>query len=145
MTTALQKINIDGFKALVFRMQDIQFAADLEQINELHEMPQWQKTEEEAVPLDRLIPLTTIPIVYKEPHVITINYQGTRVSVQIDQPEDITFIPIDAIRSFPPLVDNLRQHLWLWGVGLINDKPVLLIDCHKMAAECLSNQEAAWH
>ena len=144
MNTALQKINIDGFKALVFRMQSTLFAADLEQIDELLVGDRWNHHEEDVILLDRLIPLGTSPLVYQEPHVITINYQGSKVSIQIDKPEDITYITIDAIRSFPIIVDKVRQHLWLWGVGLLKEEPVLLIDFHKLAANCLSEQEAAW-
>ncbi len=145
MSTALQKISIEGFKALVFRMHGTLFAADLEQIDELLEGDHWIHHEEEVILLDRLIPLSTSPLVYQEPHVIKINYQGKKVSVQIDKPEDITYITLDAIRSFPILVDKVRQQLWLWGVGLLKEEPVLLIDCHKLAANCLSEQEAAWN
>ncbi len=145
MTTSLQKYSIDGFKALVFRMQDILFAADLEQIDELVEIKQWSETGDEAIPLHLLVPMESSPHIYRDPHVISIRYMGNNVSVQIDKPEDIAFIPIEAIRSFPPLINKLRKHTWLWGVGLLQEEPVLLIDCHKMAAACLSEQEAAWN
>ncbi|QPJ62984.1 MAG: hypothetical protein G3M70_14310 [Candidatus Nitronauta litoralis] len=145
MTTALQKLQIEGFQALVFRMHDTLFATDLEQIDELVEGDHWTHPDVEVFLLDRLMPLTASPLVYKDPHVITIHFQGNTVALQIDQPQDIAYIPIEAIRSFPFIVEKVRQHLWLWGISLEKKEPVLLIDCHKLAAGCLSQQEEVWN
>lgn len=144
MTTALQKFSIEGFKALVFKMHDTLFATDLEQIDELLVGDQWSHKEEDIILLDHLIPLGTSPLVHKDPHVITIRYQENTVAIQIDQPRDITYIPIDAIKCFPTMVEKVRQHSWLWGISLQKEEPVLLIDSHKLAAGCLSQQEEIW-
>lgn len=106
MTTALQKLQIEGFQALVFRMHDTLFATDLEQIDELVEGDHWTHPDVEVFLLDRLMPLTASPLVYKDPHVITIHFQGNTVALQIDQPQDIAYIPIEAIRSFPFIVEK---------------------------------------
>ena len=145
MTTALQKIQIEGFKALVFQMHDTLFATDLEQIDELIEGDHWSHHDEEIILLDRLMPLNSSPLVYKDPHVITIHFQGNTVALQIDQPQDITYIPIDAIRKLPAIVEKVRHQIWLWGVSLQKEEPVLLIDCHKLAAGCLAQREETWN
>lgn len=133
MTTALEKITIEGFQALIFRVQDILFAVDLEQIDELLEMHQLDAATDRPVRLDRLLSFSGSPVVYHDPRVLTINHGNTRLLLQIDQPEDIVFIRLETMRPFPQLLDRVRESEFVWGVGLVREEPVILLDCHKMA------------
>lgn len=136
MTTALEKFTIEGFQALLFRVQDILFAVDLEQIDELLELHQLDAPGDRLRRFDRLLSFGGEPVIYRDPRILTVHYRGSRLLMQIDQPEDITFIRIESMRPFPALLDRVRQTDFIWGVGLVRETPVLLVDCLKIAAAC---------
>ena len=39
-------------------------------------------------------------------------------------------------RANPALLDRVRETDFIWGVGLVREAPVVLVDCLKIAAAC---------
>ena len=136
MTTALEKFTIEGFQALLFRVQGILFAVDLEHIDELLELHQLEVGGDRLRRFDRLLPFGSAPVIYRDPRILTVHYRGSRLLMQIDQPEDITFIRLENMHPLPALLDRVRETDFIWGVGLVREAPVLLVDCLKIAAAC---------
>ncbi len=130
----LQKWSVDGMDLLVFRLQGIRLGVDLEQIDEMLKPELAGGQGLEPVALHELIPFPKAPVVYEDPQVLVIAGSDPALALKIDQPENIVYLGLQAIRPLPLLVARCRTTEALWGVGLLEEEPLVLLDCLKLAA-----------
>lgn len=56
------------------------------------------------------------------------NEDGTKKSLLVDHIEDILSVPVSAIRPFPSLMALEKNAAAYWGMVMIEDKPIILLD-----------------
>lgn len=60
---------------------------------------------------------------------------GRATGIVIDQTEDIVTIPIDSIRQMPDLIRGRAKQSPVWGVALLQDQPVMLVDLDRLVGK----------
>jgi len=116
---------ITNLQILIFNIMGVYFAADTEQV---------ARVESFHPPLDETKNITHFheeflfpegPVTYDSPRVLYIkNGRG----IVIDHLEEVRSLPLEQIRTLPELLVQARKPDAIWGVGLVDDKVILLLD-----------------
>ncbi|MBF8272685.1 MAG: hypothetical protein HW380_1790 [Magnetococcales bacterium] len=61
---------------------------------------------------------------------------GMKKVLIVDSLQDILTVPVADLRPFPPLMAREREALAYWGMVLIDDKPVTLLDLTRWSCQC---------
>lgn len=123
--------DIDHIQLLIFKIMDVYFGADMEQIEEMIEPPPGLDPAEIPA-FHEAMQFRDTGVVYRSPKVILIKDGEDVRPLKIDQAVNIVNTPITAIQLFPPLLEGHKKSAALWGVAFIEDNLVLLVDLYKI-------------
>jgi chemotaxis signal transduction protein len=63
------------------------------------------------------------------PKILIIKHQNEGyIGVRIDTPEDLVTVSVNQIHSLPIMIQKTKRIQGLWGIALVNKRPVILID-----------------
>ncbi len=112
----------------------VKLGADVEQIEEMLEPDQ---AKERLIHLFRFheeLSFFNRQVRYQSPKVLVIKNESVPSGVVIDEPEDIKTISLDLIAPMPPLIEACINPPVIWGVAIIDDDMVLLMDLNRLPA-----------
>lgn len=119
---------VEAIRVLVFQFEGIRMGIDVEQIAGMLD-PRDRAVDELSVSsFHEKLSFRNGPSAYVAPMVLLVKDEEGRHGVLIDQPQDIISIKIDSIRPLPPLVEASRESPAVWGVALMEEDMVLLVD-----------------
>ena len=123
--------NIQNVQLLIFKIMDVFFGADMEQIEEMIEPP--PGLDPSDIPaFHEVVPFRDGGVIYHSPKVLLIKDGKDVRPLKIDQALNIVNVPISAIQLFPPLLEGHKKSEALWGVAFVDDNLVLLADLFKI-------------
>ncbi len=122
----------EELQLLTFTAGGVRMAADMSQIAGMVEP---ERAEAMGVRLSRLhehMLFREGPVIYSHPRVLLIKSSGAPSGIVIDQPEEITSVPIGSIRPLPPLFALCAGSKAVWGAVVRDGGVVLIIDFYKL-------------
>ncbi|MBI4691591.1 MAG: chemotaxis protein CheW [Nitrospirae bacterium] len=123
--------NYQELQILTFNIGGVNMAVDTTQIGRMLEIDEAVERNLKIERLDDRISFYDIAVIYSAPKVLMIN-DKMPFGVVIDKPDDIISVPIDSLRPLPALISDSKCPKAIWGVALMNDEVVLLIDFYKL-------------
>lgn len=117
---------------LIFNIMGIRIGMDMEQIDAIIKPDQVKIKKLQVFKFHEKLPFRGEAAVYKSPRVLLLKEEKIATGIIIDQPEDIIPITIDSIQPLPSLIEATNRSSAIWGVTLINEKVVLLVDFYKL-------------
>lgn len=123
--------NIQSVQLLIFKIMDVCFGADMEQIEEMIEPPPGMDPGDIPA-FHEVVPFRDGGVAYQSPKVLLIKDGQEVRPLKIDQALNIVNVPISAIQLFPPLLEGNKKSEALWGVAFVEDNLVLLVDLYKI-------------
>lgn len=127
-----ENIRFEELQLLILNIAGIKFGVDMEQVSEIMELEQANQKEFSIVKFDENLPFRGLAVTYKLPKVLLLKDEFSS-TILIEQPEDMVSISIDSVQPLPPLL-ACRKASPIWGVTLLDDEVVLLVDCYRLAA-----------
>ncbi len=123
--------DIENVQLLIFKIMDVYFGADMEQIEEMIEPP--PGLDPEDIPaFHEVVPFRGDAMVYKTPKVLLIKDGKEVRPLKIDQAVNIVNVSVNAIQLFPTLLEGHIKSEALWGVAFVDENLVLLVDLYKI-------------
>jgi len=119
---------VEAIRVLIFEFKGIRMGVDVEQIAGMLDPRDKSVSELNVFPFHEKILFRNDCPAYVAPMILLVRGEDGRHGVLIDQPQDIVSIKIDSIRSLPPLIEASRESRAVWGVALIEEEVVLLVD-----------------
>ncbi len=125
--------NIETVELFIFKIMDVYFGADMEQIEEMIEVPS-DAGVGEIMAIHKLIPFRATIVTYQTPKVLLVKDEKEGAwPLMIDQAKTIVNLSIDSIQLFPGLMEGSRKSEALWGATFIDENLVLLVDLNKLS------------
>lgn len=124
--------NIEEIRIVIFRVSDIYFGVDMEQVLQIQPLDRLLQKDLELVWIHERIDFNHRTIDYAEPLVLEIERQNTPSGIVIEELEDIDVsVPLDRIHPLPTLLEVHMDSSPIWGVTLQNSSFVFLIDAYR--------------
>ena len=131
---------------MVFRINGIRLAIDMEQIFEMIDPAKGEFMGYEMRSFHEILPFGPFggrEVSYASPKLVTVRGDvgeddgeaaAGRFGVIIDEPEETLTVGIGSIRALPPLLEaSLGVDAPIWGV-VVDDPPILLVDMRRLIA-----------
>lgn len=119
---------------LMFRVMGVRFGIDTEQVAKI---TPWDRVEDPGGTAFHLCDKISFgkPASIHRSAVMLLPKSGVgKKAVIVDTLEKIHSLRIDAIRPFPKLMGKGKGARAYWGIALVDNAPVILIDFSKLAA-----------
>ena len=116
---------------MTFTVMGIRMGVEVEQISHMLELPQARREDLRVIPLHQVLSFGDRNVVYRSPRILLLR-NGETGGVMIDQPEDIIAVKPDCLRPLPLLVQAHMKTDIVWGVALIEEEIVILIDLFQL-------------
>ncbi|GBC60123.1 hypothetical protein DENIS_1068 [Desulfonema ishimotonii] len=120
---------------LIFRIADIPFGMDMEQIACIREPEQAQLQADRVFRFDEKLRFPKKPVVYRAPMLLIPEDETPVSALLIEKPDEIVRIRTDAIRPLPRLIERALPGHPVWGVALIDQKLILLVDFYRILGQ----------
>jgi len=131
--------SIDELWIMTFSVIGIRMGVDVGQVSRMLEPGQAEVEELQVVAIHERLSFRDRNVSYRSPRILLLRDRGT-VGVMIDQPEDIIAVKLDHIRPLPPVFGAGMKTTIVWGVALIEEEIVLLVDLFQLVAACNFSQ-----
>lgn len=137
--TAPAAPRLDELRIMTFNMMGTRMGVDIRQVSQMLE-PGHATQGLRVAHLHEGLSFGDRGISYRSPRVLLLKDEET--AVMIDQLEDIVPVDLDSIRPLPSVFDVHMKNALVWGVALIEEEIVLLVDLFQLvAAYPLSSQQ----
>lgn len=124
-----------NLELLLFSFNNAWFGIDIEQLAAI--TPYREDEGDDSVSLERIF--GGRPPSYREPRIISVKGDGAGkippYRLLIEAPEDIRNVDWREVRPLPPLLEPLLRRRGVWGVLPLDERLILLLDCHRMIAD----------
>lgn len=117
---------------LLFSVMGTPMGVDVEQISEVVDPRSLGGDDARVFYLHEKVSFGGRKVVYEVPKALLIKGCGTPAGIIVDRPEDIRPVPFDSIRPMPAVVEGNLSSKAIWGIALIDDEIVLLIDFREL-------------
>jgi len=127
--------DFEEIKFLVFRIKEVCFGIDMEQISEIMDAGQAEKRKKRASRFHEQLNFKGETVVYQAPKILIIRGKEHKPGVIIETPVDITAIPVESIQPLPPLIVGSNGPKAIWGVAVRNSEIIMLVDANEILAD----------
>lgn len=132
----------DEIQILVFTVMGVRMGVDTSQIEEMLEMDQAVSRGLSASPFHEELSFGPSSATYFAPKVITLKDQRRPLSMVIDQPDEITNVPVASIQPIPALIAaRSGASRAIWGAVVSREDVILLVDLFKLSAHNAKTRE----
>ena len=122
----------DEIRLLIFKIMDVCFGADMEQIEEMIDYSEVQQKNWDIRYFAEAVCFRNIEVEYKKPKVILIKDKDQDIGIVIDEPEKIENINFQSIKLLPPLLGDLETQSAIWAAAIWKEDLILLIDFYRL-------------
>lgn len=134
----------DEMQILAFTVMGVRMGIDTSQIEEMLEVDQAIEQGLSACPIHEEFPFGPAQAAYYAPKVITLKDRRRPLALVIDQPDEITAVPVDSIQPLPMLIAaRPGASRAIWGAVVRNEDVILLVDFLKLSAHKAEAQKSA--
>ena len=123
---------IEDLRIMTFRMMGIKMGVDVDQIAQMLTPEEAGEREIDVLLFHEQLSSGAMDAAYSFPKVLLPRKEGAMNGIMIDEPQDIIGLKADAIRPLPPLLDTALERRVIWGVALIDNEIILLVDLYSL-------------
>ncbi|MDD5723080.1 MAG: chemotaxis protein CheW [Syntrophales bacterium] len=127
--------DFEEIKFLVFRIKEICFGIDMEQISEIMDAGQAEKRRRRAPRFHEQLNFKGETVVYQAPKILIIRGKEHNPGIIIETPIDITAITVESIQPLPPLIVGSNGPRAIWGVAFRNSEIIMLVDANEIQVD----------
>jgi len=121
-------------KVLIFDIMGTVMGVDAEQAERMLDLREALERQISVYSFHEQVSFRADRIIYQEPRVLLIRDGEGVNGLLIDQPRDIVNVRTDSIRPLPDLLGASGESRAIWGVALVKEEMVLLVDLHDLMA-----------
>jgi len=125
---------VEAIEALLFDFMGSRMGVDVDQIAGMLDPRDEAAGELDVLSLHEMLSFRNERAAYVAPKVLLIRDDDGRHGVLIEQPEDIVSVSLSSIRPLPAILEASMKSGAVWGVALIGEEMVLLVDLHEVIA-----------
>jgi hypothetical protein len=125
---------IVDLKVLIFDIMGTVMGVDLDQAERMLDLREAIERQISVYSFHEKVSFRASRIVYQEPRVLLIRDKEGAIGLLIDQPQDIVNVRTESIRPLPDLIGASGESNAIWGVALVKEEMVLLVDLHDLMA-----------
>lgn len=125
---------------LTFSINGTRMGVDTSQISEMMEQEEAEARGMTILKFSDEVPFRETDFAYVSPKVLKIKNTDSPAGVVIDQAEDITSVSVSSIRPLPYLVEISNRTKTIWGVAVMDNDIILLVDFYKLKCVPLSSR-----
>ena len=114
---------------ILFSMKGHEFAMDIESVSAMLPLESVEKDDPELIWFHEKIDLNSAGMVYLFPRVLCMSQAGKKIYLVVDNVRDMPLcIGLGDILPLPFLVEKYVRSKFIWGVCLLQERMVLLVD-----------------
>jgi chemotaxis signal transduction protein len=122
---------------LTFRIMGTWIGVDTNQVEEILDQGKAAQRKIKVAALHEKINWGINEVTLAAPRVLMVKGGDSSIGILIDQPEDICDVKLDHLRPLPPLLAGSMAAGVVWGIALIHEEMVLLMDLDILAATAI--------
>jgi chemotaxis signal transduction protein len=134
METVEKNDNPAAIRLLIFRIMGTWMGVDTNQVEEIMDQGQAARRKIKVSSWHEKIKGGIGAVALVDPPVLLVKSEDSSVGILIDQLEDICEVKLDHLRPLPPLLAGSMAAGVVWGIALIHEEMVLLIDLDTLVA-----------
>ncbi len=120
----------DFMDCLIFQFDNALMGIDSEQIAEICDNDKARENEMKVVSLKALFP-QFVKERHVETKVLIVRYDGISAGIGTGMPSELVTLPVSSIMVLPDVFKKFSAIIPVWGVTVLDDKTVLLVDIIK--------------
>ena len=125
------EIDYAEIKILTIDMLNIHLGIDVEQIAEICEPKEAVKKGIKIFQLHEKVNSGGKDVDYISPKILVLKDDKKISGIMVNEPKDIVTINVNLIQPLPPLIDRYKSLISVWGVAVLDNNMIVLIDIKK--------------
>lgn len=122
---------------LLFNIMGYDFAMPLDTVTSMQHFTVEDQNDSDMVWFHDKIVLQSEKVLYRAPKILCLSHGESKIRLIVDNVPGMP-MPIDLknIRAFPGIMEPYARTGFLWGVYLLGERMILLVDAYQLIASC---------